>query len=261
MDVIITESDEPYFVEFQHSFGEVYSLLEKDFKGLFTRYKNLEFLLTSQFGKNRVVERSLTQIGNDKERAYLEFPEFHPESIIFNGWNDELEEWSKNGESEFIIAKPTKIPEASCGKGIVVFDRKTFCKEKPVLKNGAIVQEYIESKKFLDDDDKPHFGCIRQVLMMVYDKEKLNFIHRCANWRIARNSFDGEARKGSLVANISCGGTGMLADEKDTEISTGLVESFCKKMVEKITGFEVSVGKSYLLTKNKEIEVIKGLLK
>ena len=210
LDWIITEEKRLYLIEIQHGFG--LSGLKKILPAALDTFNKTRRVLGGKLGTNARVEAELRAIADDKMWSYKASPSKCPSSILYQGYTVEISDWAAELESDTVIAKPLHL---SRGRGIRAIPTSVLI-EDPRLANltaPMILQEFVRSRLFPDDEGRPHIASIRHAMVLVMDRTGLGFIHTPSYWRVAARPFPQER-----IANISRGAKPQPLDDDEQQV-------------------------------------------
>jgi hypothetical protein len=199
LDFIITPAGETVLVELQLGFGRLglYRLFPRANRLL----RKTSWYLRHESGRQPWLTWRLRRICNDKIKTYRLFADLQPPSLAYGGWDEGVERWLAGLQTRFVLLKP---PRGSCGEGIEVFEREALLRSSgvlipPGLALPQLLQAFVQSRILRDDVGRPHVGCIRHIVIMHSDGERLSFIHLPAYWRVSPATLGGEAYKEALT--------------------------------------------------------------
>ena len=239
LDIIITPDGRGVLVELQHGFGR--QGLIKLFPKANRAYRRRRRSLGRAYGTCFEVMARFREVCNDKIQTYRYFSRFQPSSFAYQRWTPKVEQWLQGLDADVVLAKP---PRGSCGKGIKVFDRQALLRAEGSIRVDApaLLQELVECRPLLDDEGRAHVGCIRHIVLLISDGERLNFLHLPSYWRVspvpraAGRSEEPDA--GELVANISRGAFPVAVSDDDELIVRTLSEEVCTELIEIVLGVD-----------------------
>jgi hypothetical protein len=234
VDVIITPDDRAVLVELQHGFGRR-GLIEL-FPAENSAYRRLFWRLRRRHGRSSVLLQGLRRICGSKVATWKLLADYQPASHVYRGWTVVLEEWLDHLTSDFILAKP---PRGSCGRGILVLDRREFRRAAGAVNLGEaiLLQEFVKSRPLLGPEGEEHVGCIRHIVILVSDGERLSFVHLPSYWRVSPLAYVHRADKDALTANISRGAYPVAVSEADE----ARVGTLCESVTARVVGHVLEV--------------------
>ena len=231
LDIIIALDGRPVLIELQSGFGRrgLIALLP----AANALYRKTLRCLREDLGRDLFLARQMRRICGDKIRTYRLFSRYQPASFAFRGWGGAARRWLDRIKPGFVLAKP---PRGCCGKGILVFERDSLRTRPDLLPPGRsyLLQEHLDSKRFNDDEGRPHAGCMRHIVLLQGQEGRLNFMHLPSYWRVSPIPIGDERRQESLIANISRGGYPLIADEGDAAPARRLAEQVAMDLVRHI---------------------------
>jgi hypothetical protein len=243
LDFIITPESDPdpdgrvVLVELQLGFGRLG--LYRLFPRANRLFRKTSWYLRHESGRLPWLTWRLRRICNDKIKTYRVFSDLQPESLAYRGWDEGVERWLAGLEERFVLIKP---PRGSCGEGIEVFEREALLRSAgalipPGLALPLLLQAFVQSRILHDDAGRPHVGCIRHIVIVHSDGQRLGFIHMPAYWRVSPAALareaDGavEADKEALTANISRGAAAVEVEPREGERVRRLSEEICARLI------------------------------
>lgn len=231
LDFIITPQGRAVLVELQHGFGRR-GMLEL-WPASARLYRKTYWACRREYGKCWEITDGVRRICSDKVQTYKHFSRFQPSSFVYRGWNTNLERWLDGLSSDFILAKP---PRGSCGKGILVLDRKEFRRSAGTTALGLsrLLQEYVESRLLRDPGGQEHVGCIRHIMILVSDGQRLHFNHLPSYWRVSPSPYIHQADYEALTANISRGAFPLPVSHGDCVLVRDMAEQVTGRLVRRI---------------------------
>jgi len=250
-DFIITPENRVILIELQHGFGrkgllELFPMSNKIYRRTVKR-------LLKDFGNSTFLSNGLRKICKDKIITHNLFSDYQPSGITYNGWSDRVASWLERSRSEYILLKP---PRLSCGKGIRVYKRLNFIKDKPSIpiSHTYLLQEYIKSKILPDRFNRPHLGCIRHIAILYSDSEKLSFIHLPSYWRVSPSPFETNPKRDAFTANISNGAYPEKLSEQDINLVQRKTEEIGRHLITKVLQIpDIKLGHTGMITASGEI--------
>lgn len=241
-DFIITEDKKIYLIELQHGFGRQ-GMMEL-YPNSLNYYRKMVRLLRNTYGKGWPIAKELRKICSNKTNTYNLLKKYQPKSFHYRSWNHKIESWLNSLEHDFILAKP---PKGSCGVGILIFTRDEFYNNHNNINLGSarLLQEYIPSKYIYDNNNQPHIGCIRHVVMLLGDEQNLNFVHIPSYWRVSPEPYFHKPNPEVLTANISRGAYPVKLDQDEEFLVQRLTEIISKDLLCQILNINnIDIGKS-----------------
>lgn len=236
VDLIITPEGVPVLVELQHGFGR--RGLLKLFPAANRTYRRRFRSLLREHGTCFEIQAGLRFLCSDKIRTYKHFARYQPPSLPFHGWDESVERWLETLEAEVVLAKP---PTGSCGKGIRVYRRSELLTSGAArrLTSPTLLQALAECRPLLDDQQRPHVGCIRHIVVMVSDGAQLSFLHLPSYWRVSpvpRSVVSAPPDRDELTANISRGAFPLAVGDDEEVTVRKMTEEICAEVISVITG-------------------------
>jgi len=233
LDFIATPDGRTFLIELQHGFGRR-GLLEQ-FPAQAASYRKTYWDLRRSYGIHPAIVDGVRRIASDKIRTYELFASYQPSSLIAHRWNGTVSRWLEDLRADFVLSKP---PRGCCGKGIRVFDRKGLLRAGRLETQGRrmLLQEFVESRHFLDAQKRAHLGCIRHIVMLYSDGNSLSFLHMPSYWRVSPAPFAQRADYEALTANISRGAYPLPASEDDAASIREMSERVAIQLVNHILG-------------------------
>jgi hypothetical protein len=231
LDFIVTPEGRAVLIELQHGFGRL-GLMQL-FPGANRVLRQRARALLREHGVCFVLAGGLRAICRDKIVTYRHFADFQPPSCPYRGWSPRVERWLEGLEAEVILAKP---PQESCGRGIKLFGRRAFLEARGAVAAPvpALLQAFTPCRRLVDAEGRERVGCIRHIVVIVSDGEKLGFVHMPSYWRVGPRprvwSVDAPDRE-ALTANISRGATPAPVDEADDVAVRRVTEEVCTHLV------------------------------
>lgn len=235
LDFIITPEGRVVLVELQHGFGRrgLISL----FPGAGRAYRKTYWRLRRELGKSFEIVDGMRDVCADKINTYKVFARYQPPSLAFHRYTPKVEAWLRGLQSDYLLAKP---PMGSCGKGILVLDRREFIARRGEVELGSarLLQQYVESKHLPGQGGGEHIGCIRHIMLVCSDGDALFFHHTPSYWRVSPSPFAWGVDKEALTANISRGAFPLAVSAEDRGPVQALAEKISAELVEHILGLQ-----------------------
>lgn len=248
VDVIIDEGGRSWLVELQHGFGRR-GLIEL-FPAENRLYRKTYWRLRRELGSSPRITEGVRRICSDKTRTLALLARHQPPSFVFRGDEVALRAWLASLETDFVLAKP---PRGSCGVGILVLDRRELLAASgpPALGEAILLQAFVRSRPLQGPDGTPRVGCIRHVVLLTSDGERLRFLHLPSYWRVSPSPYVARADKDALTANISRGAFPVPVAPEDEARVAALSETVTRELVAAIAGVrELATGSSEWLVEH-----------
>lgn len=246
LDFIVTPEGRALLIEMQSGFGRA-GLLEL-FPETGTLYRRTYWARRREHGRCWTITEGVRRVCADKVATYKLLSEFQPPSLPYHRFTPRVARWLEGLESEFVLAKP---PRGSCGEGILVLERRGFEQAAARIPPGKLMllQEFVESRKLPGRDASGvHVGCIRHIVMLCSDGQRMSVTHMPSYWRVSPAPFVRRADYEALTANISRGAHPWPVDEADSNLVRRLAERVCARLVRHVLELErLEVGPSTVL--------------
>ncbi len=241
VDVIIDDGGRSHLIELQHGFGRR-GLIEL-FPAENRLYRKTYWRLRRELGSSPRITEGMRRICGDKTRTLALLAHHQPPSFVFRGDWPALAAWLRSLESDLVLAKP---PRGSCGVGILVFDRRELLAAgaPPALGDAILLQAFVRSRLLAGSDGAHHVGCIRHVVLLSSEGERLHVLHLPSYWRVSPAPFAPRAEKDALTANISRGAFPLPVAPADELRVARLAEGVTRELVAAIVGCPVEPGSS-----------------
>jgi hypothetical protein len=178
------------------------------------RHRKFTRQLRARYGTSSFLYGRLKRICSNKIETYRCLAPHQPSSLPCHRWTSSIGDWAAGLRGDYLLIKP---PRGSCGRGILVIPRRDFGRHsipRP-LTGPLLLQEYIESKRLIDGEGRPHLGCIRHIAHLYSDGRSLGFIHLPPYWRVAPAPFSREPVREAFTANISGGAFPFPVEDAD----------------------------------------------
>ncbi len=214
MDFIVTEQGQVVLVELQHGFGKRGML--RLWPGSGRLYRQHYWRVRREQGRCWALTRGLREICSDKAKTYRLFADLQPRSRLLSHWSAGVERWLATLGADFVLATP---PRGSCGRGILVLDRRALLAAgpPPELTRGVryLLQEFVRSRSLLDAGGAAHVGCVRHILILTCRTLAIAALALPPYWRLSPAAYVHLADYEALTANISRGAHPLPVDEAD----------------------------------------------
>jgi len=256
LDFIITPQGQVVLVELQHGFGRL-GLLEL-FPLANRIYRKIHWHLRRQRGRHPWLTEQLRRICSDKIKTYKRFERFQPPSYAYERWSERVERWLEGLNADYILSKP---PRGSCGEGIEIFERRAFLAARggllsPMTTLPILLQAFVQPRLLLDDDGGTHVGCIRHIVLLSCDGQRLSVIHLPSYWRVSPAPFVDAADRDALIANISRGALPQEVDQADSALVHDVAETICARLLCQILELErIEQGERHVISPDGELPV------
>jgi hypothetical protein len=254
LDFIITPKGQTVLVELQHGFGRT---------GLLTLfplanriYRKTHWHLRRQRGQHPWLTEQLRRICSDKIKTYKLFGSYQPPSYAYERWSPKVERWLSSLDADYILSKP---PRGSCGEGIEVHERLAFLEARggllsPMTPLPILLQAFVQPRLLLDDARQTHVGCIRHIVLLSCDGQRLSVVHLPSYWRVSPAPFIDAADKDALTANISRGALPQEVDDGDSDLVRGVAETICTQLLCHILELEsIERGERHVISPDGEL--------
>lgn len=212
LDLIVRPDGEVILVELQSHFGRLG--LMRLHPSASRRHRQFTRQLRGRYGTSSFLYERLKRISSNKIETYRCLAPYQPASRACHRWTPSIGDWAAGLEGDYLLIKP---PRGSCGRGILVVPRRDFGRRSipQPLSGPLLLQEYVESKRLLDGEGRPHLGCIRHIAHLYSDGRSLGFIHLPPYWRVAPAPFSREPVREAFTANISRGAFPFPVEDAD----------------------------------------------
>jgi hypothetical protein len=236
VDVIIDAEGRSYLIELQHGFGRR-GLIEL-FPAENRLYRKTYWRLRRELGSSPRITEGMRRVCGDKTRTLALLARHQPASFVHRGDGAALRTWLASLETDFVLAKP---PRGSCGVGILVLDRRELLatREPPALGEAILLQAFVRSRPIPGPDGQARVGCIRHVVLLTSDGERLHALHLPSYWRVSPEPFVPRADKDALTANISRGAFPVPVAPDDEARVAALSEVVTRELVAELAGVAI----------------------
>jgi hypothetical protein len=257
LDLIVRPDGEVVLIELQSHFGRLG--LMRLHPSASRRHRQFTRQLRARYGTSSFLYEKMKRISSNKIETYRCLARYQPSSRSCHRWTSSIGDWAAGLRGDYLLIKP---PRGSCGRGILVIPRCDFGRQSipQPLTGPLLLQEYVESRRLIDGEGRPHLGCIRHIVHLYSDGRSLGFIHLPPYWRVAPAPFSREPAREAFTANISGGAFALPVEDADSRRVRSAAEKIVHDLMRCIfEGNELLPGPSAFLSTEGDLRTLRGL--